>query len=436
MEPVVNQPLEMAVGKHQPRTVVAGVIGNVLEWYDFALFGFLTPVIAPLFFPAENRLASLLDTFGVFALGFLMRPLGGIIFGHIGDKLGRKVALQWSVLLMALPTTVLGLLPTYAQVGILAPILLTVLRMLQGVSVGGEFIGSMSFLGEHAPAARRGFFGSWSTFSGGLGNLLGSAVAALVTTLVPHEHLATWGWRVPFVCGLLLGLVGVWLRRGVTESPRFEQARRSGETTQAPVLLALRRDYRGMLLTAGLALMLSIGFYLPLVFLATWMSRINLGHLLPLSRALEINTYAMGVMIVGLPLCGLLSDRFGRKRVMLSGCVLLALATYPLFVLMSSGRERADFEAQLVIAILSALVQGPAPAAFVELFPTETRYSGIATAYNGTLAVLGGTTPLVATWLVSETGYVLAPAFYLMAAAVGCGVAVWAMTDRTGQELK
>jgi MHS family proline/betaine transporter-like MFS transporter len=419
---------------HKTQTVVAGVIGNVLEWYDFALFGFLTPVIAPLFFPSTDRLASLLDTFGVFALGFLMRPVGGILFGHIGDRFGRKVALQWSVLLMAIPTTILGLLPTHAQVGVLAPLLLTLLRMLQGISVGGEFIGSMSFLGEHATPARRGFIGSWCTFSGGLGNLMGSGMATLITGLIPEPHLSSWGWRVPFLGGLAVGLIGFWLRRGVTESPRFEEAVKAGQTARSPVFLALQQDRKGLLLTVGLALMLSVGFYLPWVWLSTYLSRINSPHL-PLSTALEINTFAMAVMIVLIPVGGLLSDRFGRKRVMVLGCAALAVAVYPLFVLLSSGRPRADLEAQLVIAALAAMVQGPAPAAFVELFPTRTRYSGIALAYNGTLALLGGTTPLIATWLIDETGYARAPAFYLLAAVIGCGIAAWCMTDRTGQEL-
>jgi MHS family proline/betaine transporter-like MFS transporter len=423
-----------AQAEHKTETVVAGVIGNVLEWYDFALFGFLTPVIAPLFFPSTDRLASLLDTFGVFALGFLMRPFGGVLFGHIGDKFGRKVALQWSVLLMAIPTTILGLLPTYAQVGLLAPLLLTLLRMLQGISVGGEFIGSMSFLGEHSSPARRGFTGSWSTFGGGLGNLLGSGVAALATSLIPEPHLSTWGWRVPFLGGLIVGLIGVWLRRGVTESPRFEQAVKAGETARSPVLRALQEERRGLILTVGLALMLSVGFYLPWVWLSTWLSRINSPHL-PLATALKVNTVAMAVMIALIPVGGWLSDRFGRKRIMLLGCAALAVAVYPLFVLLSSGRPTRDLEAQLVIAVLVALVQGPAPAAFVELVPTRTRYSGIALAYNGTLALLGGTTPLIATWLIDETGYALAPAFYLLAAVIGCGIAVWCMTDRTGQEL-
>src|SRR5262245_52493068 len=228
--------------REHTRTVVAGAVGNVLEWYDFALFGFLAPVIAPLFFPSESRIASLLDTYGVFALGFFMRPLGGVLFGHIGDRIGRKQALLWSVLLMAVPTTLIGVLPTHAQVGLLAPLLLTLIRILQGLSVGGEFIGSMSFLGEHASPRQRGFIGSWCTFSAGLGNLLGCGVAALVTAMLPPDELHRWGWRLPFFASVVVGVVGLWLRQGIEESPSFQQSASAGETARLPVVLALQRD--------------------------------------------------------------------------------------------------------------------------------------------------------------------------------------------------
>src|SRR5580692_6737982 len=203
------------------RTVLAGAIGNVLEWYDFGLFGYFASVIAAEFFPGADRMASLLDTFGVFATGFLMRPIGGLLFGLVGDRLGRKRALELSVLLMAVSTTLLGLLPGYATIGVAAPILLTILRMVQGLSVGGEYIGSIAFLTEHAPANRRALYGSWSGVTVVLGTLLGSAVAGLATLCLTQSQLHAWGWRVAFISGLLLGVVGFWLRLGVAESPDF-----------------------------------------------------------------------------------------------------------------------------------------------------------------------------------------------------------------------
>jgi len=418
---------------HYTRTVLAGMIGNVLEWYDFALFGFMAPILSPLFFPTEDRLAALLSTYGIFAIGFLMRPIGGIIFGHIGDRLGRKKALEWSVLLMALPTTALGLLPTYAQVGVAAPLLLTLIRMLQGLSVGGEFIGSISFLGEHAPARRRGFFGSWSGTSAALGNLLGSGAAALVESFVPTADLAVWGWRVPFFCSVLMGIVGLWLRRDCTESPQFSQAKAEGEVARLPLVVALRQDRPAIVITAGLTLMLSVGFYLPWVWLPTWMS--ILPHPLPLSKALTINTLAMGLLLALQPVFGALSDKLGRRPVIIAGCAALAVLIYPLFRLLSHGSELAYLQGTLVIALFAAMAAGAAPAAYVELFPTRTRYSGIALGYNCTQAILGGTTPFIATWLIDATGDILAPAFYFLAAAVVCGVAAFCMTERAGRDL-
>ncbi len=419
---------------HHARTIIAGVIGNVLEWYDFALFGFLAPVLAPKFFPSESHIASLLATFGVFAIGFLMRPIGGVLFGHLGDRVGRKTALQWSVVLMAGPTTMMGLLPTYQQIGLAAPVILTLIRMAQGLSVGGEFIGSMSFLGEHAPAARRGFLGSWVTFSGALGNLIGSGVAALLTVLMPKEMLDTWGWRLPFLAGVAVGLVGLWLRLGIDETPTFKQTVQAGDRAAIPVLAALRENRIAMLLTAGLALALSIGFYLPWVWLSTWLSSINKPSLAP-AESLTVNTLAMAVMSGLNPVAGALSDRLGRRPVMIAGAAGIALLAFPVFLLLSTGTVMAALQGQLILAVLASMVGGPAPAAFVELFPTHTRYSGIALAYNGTVALLGGTTPLVATSLISMTGYNLAPAFYLAGALALTALAAFWMTEQARRPL-
>jgi MHS family proline/betaine transporter-like MFS transporter len=416
------------------RTVMAGMIGNVMEWYDFALFGFMAPILSPLFFPASDRVASLLATYGVFAIGFLMRPLGGIFFGHIGDRLGRKKALLWSVLLMALPTTLLGLLPTYAQVGLLAPLLLTLIRMLQGLSVGGEFVGSTTFLGEKAPANRRGYFTTWSTTSATFGNLLGSAMAALVQWGVPPADVPVWGWRIPFLCSVLMGLFGLWLRNGMTESAEFKKISAAGKVARVPLLVTLRENRKALAITVGLTFMGSIGFYLPWVWLPTWMSQM-IPHPLPLSKTMTINTLSLLVLLVLLQPFGALSDRVGRRPLMILGCLLLAILTYPLFLLLSQGNEWSSLCAMILMALLAAMIVGASSAAYVELFPTETRFSGIALGYNGTLAVFGGTTPFVATWLVHATGHVLAAAWYFLAAVVICGLTALYMQESAGQEL-
>ncbi len=415
------------------RTVLAGVIGNVLEWYDFALFGFFAPVISQLFFPSEDRMASLLATFGVFAIGFVMRPVGGAFFGHIGDRVGRKKALELSVLMMAIPTTLLGILPSYHQIGIAAPLILTLIRMLQGASVGGELIGSMSFLGEHSPAGRRGLLGSLTSCSATGGVLIGSAVAATVTTMLPHDALMAWGWRIPFLCGFLVGLAGLWLRRGIAESPCFTEAAEGGDVARSPVAEALRRDTRAVLSTFGLTILMAVGFYLPFVWLSTWLAHINRP---PLDDALTVNTIALAVFTALLPVGGMLSDRLGRKPVLLAGSGAFLVLTYPLFLLLSHGTFASALGAQLVFAVCGALFMGTCPAAYVELFPTRTRYSGIAVGYNLAQALFGGTTPLIATWLIHSTRNDCAPAFFLMAAAAVAGAAALTMEEKSEQALE
>jgi MFS transporter, MHS family, proline/betaine transporter len=425
MSESVNAKVEPPAGI---RTVAAGVVGNVLEWYDFALYGFFAPTIGRSFFPSESRVASLLATYGVFALAFAMRPLGGLIFGHIGDRIGRKKALELSVLLMAVPTTLLGLLPTYHDIGVAAPILLTLIRALQGISVGGEFIGSISFLGEHASARRRGLLGSWTSCSATAGTLLGSVVAAMVNASLPHQ----WGWRVPFCCGIVVGLAGLWLRRDISESPDFVKAAREGVLARSPALEALRHDRGAVLQTFGLGILMSVGFYMPFVWLPTW-----LGHLRepPLPGALTSNAITLAALAALLPIGGWLSDRMGRRRTLCFGAIAHLVIAVPLFTILEHGAYASALAAQVGLAVAAAIYFGPCPAAFVELFPTRTRYSGVAMGYNAAQALCGGTAPLIATWLVHATGTVQSAAIYLMAAAAASLAAALGMIDRAGRPL-
>jgi MHS family proline/betaine transporter-like MFS transporter len=399
------------------RTVLAGAIGNVLEWYDFGLFGYFASVIAAEFFPGADRMASLLDTFGVFATGFLMRPIGGLLFGLVGDRLGRKRALELSVLVMAVSTTLLGLLPGYATIGVAAPILLTLLRMLQGLSVGGEYIGSIAFLAEHAPPNRRAFYGSWSGFTVVLGTLLGSAVAALATLALSDTQLHAWGWRVAFISGLAIGALGFWLRLGIAESPDFAELRRTGQLAANPIADALRRDRGAIITTIGLTGLSSVGFYLPFVWLPTWLSQM-IAHPLPKEQAFASSTISLSALLVLIPLLALLSDRVGRRPMYLAASAGYALLSYPLMSMMSSGTFAAAIAGGLAFAVVSSLFGCCMGATMVELFPTQTRYTGVAIGYNVGQAVLSGTAPLVAVALVEHTHHEIAPAFYL----IFCGV--------------
>jgi len=433
----MNQPLARPSAPHASltRTVLAGAVGNVLEWYDFGLFGYFAPVIAQQFLPAQDRVASLLGTFGVFATGFLMRPLGGLVFGHIGDRLGRKLALELSVLLMAGSTTVLGLLPTHASIGLAAPLLLTLIRLLQGLSVGGEYIGSMSFLAEHAPPGRRGFLGSWSSFTVVLGSLLGSGTAALLNNLLSPLQLAAWGWRVPFVCGLLIGVVGFWLRLGVQESPSFLKIQKAGELAPNPIAEALRNDHAAIMTTLGLSALTGVGFYLPFVWLPTWLAQINRPSL-PEDQALLANTIALLALLLLTPLTALVSDRVGRKPMFLGAAIGYVFLSVPVFLRMTDGTFKSALLGALVFATCNSLFSGCMGATMVELFPTRTRYTGVAIGYNVGQALLGGTAPLIATALIHRTGNDLAPAFYLILSAAVAGVASLFIKARHGQPLE
>jgi len=401
-----------ASGSQLKKITLAGVVGNILEWYDFAVFGYFAPLIGLKFFPSESHLASLIKAFGVFAAGYLMRPLGGVIFGHIGDRLGRKKALQVSVLMMALPTTLLGLLPTHAQIGISAAGLLMLLRLIQGVSVGGELIGSISFVTESAPPHKRGFVGSWTLFSAVGGVMLGSAVATLINFTFDPAALNAWGWRLPFLPGILVGIFGLWLRRGLVETPAFERAKQSGQLQKIPLVEALRTQWDRILQVSCLVCLLAVGFYMLFLWWPTY-----LAHMVrpPVGHALLVNTLATLFLMALIPLAGWLSDRVGRKKVLAASSLAMALLAYPLFVVTDFGTVAGAVSAQFVFAVIMSMPEGAMPAAMVEMFPAHTRLSGVGMGYNISLAVFGGTTPLVCTWLVHKTGVIAAPAYYLIA---------------------
>jgi MFS transporter, MHS family, proline/betaine transporter len=417
------------------RTVVAGAIGNLLEWYDFGLIAYFATVIASQIMPPQkDRLVALVDTFGVFAAGFLVRPLGGVLFGYVGDRWGRKRALELSVLLMAVSTTLIGLLPPYASIGLAAPLLLTLMRLLQGLSVGGEYVGSMSFLSEHAAPTRRAFFGSWSSFSVVLGSLLGSGTAALLTGLLSEDQLRAWGWRVPFLSGVLIGLVGMWLRLGIAESPSFRHAQKTGKLTNNPLAETVRKDLGPIAITFGLSALLGVGYYLPFIWLPTWLSQINRPPL-DENRALTANTIALAALLILTPLAALVADRVGRRPMILGTALGYVLLSYPLFLLMSGGTFVGALLAGLVFASCNSFFSGCMAATLVELFPTRTRYTGMALAYNVGMALLGGTAPLAATALIQQTDDVLAPAYYLIGAAALTGTAGLFVKSRHGQPL-
>jgi len=402
------------------RTVVSGAIGNALEWYDFAVFAFFAPFISTQFFPSDDKLAGLINTFGVFAAGYLVRPVGGVLFGRLGDRQGRKRALRVSIVAMAIPTSLIAVLPTHAQAGVLAALLLVALRLLQGVSVGGEFIGSICYLVEVAPAKRRAFYGSFAVMSAVGGMLLGSAVATLLHSLLTTAQLEAWGWRLPFLGGVAIGLFGWWMRRKLEETPTFRELSATGGIERQPLSAALREMPGRVFKLAAMVMLLGVAIYTLFIWMPTYLTHI-VQPAVP--HALLVNTCAMGLLILLMPLAGALSDRMGAKSVLILAALLTALSVYPLFAWIDGGTLVAVIVAQIVFAVINGAVQGPAPVAMVDLFPARIRYSGIAAGYNVSLALFGGTAPLVATWLIHRSGDLTAPAVYLVAVAVVSGFA-------------
>ncbi|MCA0303412.1 MAG: MFS transporter [Proteobacteria bacterium] len=401
------------------RVVLAGAIGNVLEWFDFAVYGYFAAAIGRTFFPSADPVAQVLAAFGIFAVGFLLRPVGGALIGYLGDRFGRRKALTFSVLAMAIPTFLVGVLPGYATLGLAAPVLLTVLRMIQGLSVGGEYTTSIVFMVENAAPDRRGVVGAMACCGATAGILAGSATGALLASLMSETALETWGWRIPFLFGLVVGLAGFALRYGLVEEPLRKAA--------VSPLLSVYRHHRVLLLRlAGLATLNSVGFYLMFVYVVSWLQQVD--GVTP-SRALDINTISMVMLLPAMVAMGWLSDRIGRRPVMLLGVFATVLAAWPLFWLMHAPTPGLELAGQLGFVLTLGAYMGAQPAMMVEAVPAAVRCSAIALGYNVTMGIVGGLSPLAAAWLIERTGNDYSPAFMIMAAAIPALVAVLSFSE-------
>ena len=385
------------------RIILAAIVGNVMEWYDFAVYGFLAINIGRNFFPDEDPFVSLLATFGAFAVGFLTRPLGGIIIGRIGDLVGRSQALIVSVIAMAVPTVLLGLLPTYETIGVAAPLILVLLRLMQGLSVGGECSSTLVFLAENAPPGRRGvtaFWGSWGAIAG---MLLGSGVSALAASLMSESQLDSFGWRIPFLFGGLVAITGYLFRRGLHAYP-------PASASQRPVRDTFGKYRRAVLKVALLNVSLAVSFYMVFVYSVTYVRKID--HL-PASVALELSTSGMALLLLTLPVGAWLSDRVGRRPPIIAGAAFLTFGAIPFFHLIHSGNLTSIVLGIVFFVIALGMMNGGILAANVELVPSQVRCTGVSVAFNVSIAFTGGTTPLIATWLLKATGDPIAPAYWL-----------------------
>jgi len=413
----------------KPYQIAAAVIGNALEWYDFLVFGFFTVIIARLFFPSASQYASLLLTTATFGVGFFMRPVGGIFLGIYSDRRGRKAALLLVITLMTVAIAMIAFAPTYAAIGVGAPILIVLARLIQGFSAGGEFASATAFLTESAPATQRGYYCSWQMVGQGVAVLIGAILGTVLTRTLTPEALDGWGWRIPFLFGLIIGPLGLYIRRSLDETSAFLQARQGPAARQSAGSL-LASHVKEMLACLGMVVTGTITFYVVLIYIPTF-ARTQL-HL-PLDQAFLAQSIGLAVEVVLIPICGALSDRIGRKPVMIAALLLNLVVTYPLFAWVSANPSFGSLlTMQIILCGLFGVFNGPISTALAEQFPTRVRSTALAISYNIAVMLFGGFAQFFVTWLIAATGTPIAPAYYLMfGAAVGL-LAAFFLKERAG----
>ncbi|MEJ0072232.1 MAG: MFS transporter [Pseudomonadota bacterium] len=390
--------------------IVAASIGNALEWFDLLIYGYFAVTISKVFFPIGSDTASLLLALGTFGVSYLVRPLGAIVIGAYADRAGRKAALTLSILLMTLGTGLMAIMPGYASIGLLAPVMVLVARLMQGFSVGGEFGSATAFLVEHS-ATRKGFFASWQWASQGLTALLASAFGIALTTGLSAAQLESWGWRLPFLFGVLIGPVGLYIRRHAAETPEFAQA----QPTPQPLRRLLGQQKARLALAVGAAVISNSSNYL-ILYMPTYAIK-ELG----LPQSVGFIATLIGAVVLGTvaPLAGHLSDKIGRTRIMLTMTALFLLTAYPMFRLLATYPSLTVMILAVAwMSLLKAGYSGVLAAFLSELFPTATRGVGMSLGFSISVTIFGGFAPFVSTWLIAVTGDKLSPSFYLMATAL------------------
>jgi MFS transporter, MHS family, proline/betaine transporter len=404
------------------KAVLAASIGNFIEWFEFGLYGFFAAAIAANFFPGSH---SLISTFAAFGVSFVLRPLGALIFGHFGDRMGRRTTLSISIIGMSAATFVIGLLPNYDGIGLAAPILLVVARVVQGFSAGGEFGGATAFMVEYAPAHRRTFYGSWQMFTQFAATLVATVIGALLSMALTPEALTDWGWRVPFLVTLPLGAIGLYLRLRLDETPEFQAS--SPEDSGAPLMITLRKHWPNVLKVIGLIISGTTCTYMVQAFWPAFLVK-NLG--IPQADMFVAMMVGISALLLTCPAWALLADRIGRRKPFLIATPLaLMVLAIPMYQLILSGSFALIVLAYVLLGLLMAPSLAAISTAIAEAFPTEVRYSGLSLAYSAAVSIFGGSTPLILSTLVETTGNPMSPAYYLIAVAAVSVLAAFALTD-------
>lgn len=433
MEETIDINAKRAVALQQPatstKTIVACSLGNALEWFDFVAYAMFATVIAKSFFPAENELTSLLSTFGTFAVGFLMRPIGAIVLGGYADRAGRKAGLTATILLMAVGTAIIAFTPTYAAIGPAASVLMVFARMIQGFSAGGEIGGAISFLVEHAPREKRALFSGWLQASVGGFYILAGAVGFLITQTLTPEQIEHWGWRLPFLFGLCIVPVGFYIRSQLAETPLFLE--KGADHKGVPILALFRGHLSRLAIGVGI-----VTVWTACSQMINYMPTYTLHELGMENSAAFLGFFILGFISMLAPLVGAWSDRIGRRPIMIAAAIGILIFSYPAFNTLVSHKSLQLFIAvQVMMAVLLTLYSGPASATLAELFTTDVRSTGIAIAYNTSVTLFGGAAPALSMIIISYTGDKAGLAYYLMAAALISFIALLFVRDRTGESL-
>lgn len=432
-DPIENQsPTTEVTPKMLRQVTFAGFAGTVVEWFDFAVYGFMATIIASTFFPESHGAVALLQTFAIFAVAFALRPVGGTFFGMLGDRIGRKSVLILTVLLMSGSTAAIGLLPSYEQIGIWAAVLLTAARCLQGLSAGGEYAGAVTYVIEHAPPHQRARWGSAMPTATFAAFAAAALLSYLLTTGLGETAMQQWGWRIPFLIAAPLGLIAFWVRRSLGESPMFQDAAKDDTTEHATLRSTIATQARPMAILTGYISLTALSFYIFSTYMTTFLREVVQLGTVPV---LASNVLVLTLAAITAPFAGIICDRFGRRKTMYASAILLAGTAIPGYMIAGGATFTTALIGQLIIMFGTVAANVVTAVLLTEVFPTRVRYTASGVTYNVSYALFGGTAPYVATWLIDVTGNPLSPAIYLTVIAAGAFVATILLPETAGRDL-